>query len=97
MSWRSEWDAALETAVRRSSLTAPKMARLQLKSSNGYIVCEAMQGGIDVTTSNAKIEVIEAAARSTSRPATAGSTSRRPTPTSNARSSNGRMKFVGSL
>ena len=40
-------------------IAAPAGAKVVLKSRNGYIVSEGMQGGIDARTSNAKIEVFE--------------------------------------
>lgn len=41
-------------------IAAPKGAKIDLKSRNGHVVSEGMQGGIDAQTSNGKIEVFEA-------------------------------------
>jgi DUF4097 and DUF4098 domain-containing protein YvlB len=40
-------------------IAAPKGAKVDLKSSNGYIVTEGMQGGIAARTSNGRVEVYE--------------------------------------
>ncbi len=40
-------------------IATPKAARLQLRSSNGHIVCEGMRGGIDATTSNGRCEIVD--------------------------------------
>src|SRR5690606_13029116 len=39
-------------------LVAPPRAVVELETSNGYIVCERMHGGIQAHTSNAKVDVV---------------------------------------
>lgn len=78
-------------------VTAPKMARLQLKSSNGYIVCEAIQGGIDATTSNAKIDVVEGSGVIDVTTSNGAIDIEATGASVDARSSNARIKFAGSL
>lgn len=78
-------------------VAAPKMARLQLKSSNGHIVCETMQGGIDATTSNAKIEVVEGSGAIDVTTSNGGIDIEATAATVDAHSSNARIKFAGSL
>jgi len=78
-------------------VVAPKMARLQLRSSNGHIVCETMQGGIDATTSNAKIEVVEGSGAIDVSTSNGGIDIEATSATVDARSSNARIKFAGSL
>jgi DUF4097 and DUF4098 domain-containing protein YvlB len=78
-------------------VAAPKMARLQLKSSNGHIVCEAMQGGIDATTSNAKIDVVEGSGAIDVTTSNGGIDIEATAATVDARSSNAGVKFAGSL
>ncbi len=40
-------------------IAVPAAARLDLKSSNGAIICEDVHGGVEATTSNGKIEVLQ--------------------------------------
>jgi hypothetical protein len=40
-------------------IAAPPKAQLQLKTTNGHIICEGLQGGTEATTSNGKLEIVE--------------------------------------
>ncbi len=44
-------------------IAAPPESTVELKSSNGYVVCEGMHGSIEAKTSNAKVDVVEASGR----------------------------------
>jgi hypothetical protein len=44
-------------------IAAPADSRVELKSSNGYIVSEGMRGSLVARTSNAKVDVVEATGR----------------------------------
>lgn len=41
-------------------IVAPPKAKVVLQTSNGYIVAEGLRGSIDATTSNAKVDVVQA-------------------------------------
>ncbi|HET9972675.1 MAG TPA: hypothetical protein VFQ68_30870, partial [Streptosporangiaceae bacterium] len=40
-------------------IAAPQGATIDLKTSNGYIISEGMQGGIEAVSSNARVDVFE--------------------------------------
>jgi DUF4097 and DUF4098 domain-containing protein YvlB len=82
--------------VQKDDNTIHVVAR-RLGRSNGYVVCEAMQGGIDVTTSNGKIEVIDGSGSIDVTTSNGAIDIEATTANVDARSSNGRVKFVGSL
>ena len=44
-------------------IAAPPNSVVELKSSNGYVVCEGMRGSVEARTSNAKVDVVEASGR----------------------------------
>lgn len=78
-------------------IAAPEKSRLDLNSSNGYVVSEGMTGGIDAHTSNAKIEVYEGGgpikAESRNGPIRIEATDA----LVDAQTSNSRIRFEGSL
>jgi hypothetical protein len=78
-------------------IAAPPKARLQLKSSNGHIICEGLQGGIEATTSNGKLEIVDGRG-SLDLASSNGSIEIEADDASvTAHTSNGRIKFQGSL
>jgi DUF4097 and DUF4098 domain-containing protein YvlB len=78
-------------------IAAPKTARLQLKSSNGPIVCEGLQGGIEARTSNARVEVVEAQGAIDAVSSNGSIEIEASDAVVDARTSNARIKFAGSL
>jgi DUF4097 and DUF4098 domain-containing protein YvlB len=78
-------------------IAAPPGAKIDLKTSNGYIVSEGMRGGIDAETSNGRLEVYEATG------AIEADTSNGPIVIEatdavvDASTSNGRIRFKGKL
>jgi hypothetical protein len=78
-------------------IAAPKAARLHLQSSNGHIVCERMQGGIDAKTSNAKLEIVEGRGAIDVTTSNGGIDIEATDAAVDAHSSNARIRFQGSL
>ena len=78
-------------------VAAPKAARLNLKSSNGRVVCEGLEGGIVATTSNGKIEVVEVRGAIDVATSNGGIEIEADDATVEAKSSNGTIKFQGTL
>jgi Putative adhesin len=78
-------------------IAAPPKAQLQLKSSNGHIICEGLQGGIDATTSNGKLEIVEGRGRLDLASSNGGIAIDATDASVTAHTSNGRIEFRGSL
>jgi hypothetical protein len=78
-------------------IVAPAKAQLQLKSSNGHIICEGLQGGIDATTSNGKLEIVEGRGRLDLASSNGGIAIDATDASVTAHTSNGRIEFRGSL
>jgi hypothetical protein len=78
-------------------IAAPKGAKLQLRSSNGHIVCEGTQGGIKAHTSNGKIEAVAARGAIQAATSNGGIDIDATEAVVDARSSNGSVRFKGTL
>jgi DUF4097 and DUF4098 domain-containing protein YvlB len=78
-------------------VAAPKTAQIVLKTSNGYVVSEGMQGGIDAVTSNARIEVYEAAGDIEADSSNGSIHIEATDAVVDAQTSNARVEFEGSL
>jgi DUF4097 and DUF4098 domain-containing protein YvlB len=78
-------------------VAAPKAARLRLKSSNGHIICEGMQGGIEANTSNARLDVVEGRGVIDATSSNGAIGIEAEEATVDARTSNARIEFRGTL
>ncbi|HEV3137634.1 MAG TPA: DUF4097 family beta strand repeat-containing protein [Pirellulales bacterium] len=78
-------------------IAASPKAQLQLKSSNGHIICEGLQGGIQATTSNGKLEIVEGRGHLELASSNGGIEIEADDASVTAHTSNGRIKFQGSL
>ena len=78
-------------------IAAPKGAKLQLRSSNGHIVCEGMQGGMKAVTSNGRIEAVAAAGAINAKSSNGSIDIEATNATIDAHTSNGSVRFKGSL
>lgn len=79
------------------AITAPKRSRLKLKSSNGHVICEGLQGGIQAKTSNASIEVVGSTGPIDVRTSNGGIEIEATGAVVDAHTSNARIRFSGSL
>jgi len=78
-------------------ISAPKAARVRAKSSNGRVICEGMQGGLEVRTSNGHIVVSEGRGAIDVGTSNGGIEIDSQDAEVEARTSNGRISFRGSL
>lgn len=78
-------------------IAAPRSAKIELKSTNGYIVAEGMQGDIEAKTSNAKIAVFEGQGAIEADTSNAAIEIEATQAVVDARTSNARVRFAGSL
>ncbi len=78
-------------------IAAPPNSQLQLKSSNGHIICEGLQSAINATTSNGKLEIIDARGPLDLASSNGGIEIAATDATVTAHTSNGRIEFRGSL
>ena len=78
-------------------IAAPAASLLQVKTSNGKIVCEAMSGGLDAHTSNGKLEVIQAKGPLKLSTSNGGIEIEATEAIVDAHTSNGRIEFQGTL
>jgi DUF4097 and DUF4098 domain-containing protein YvlB len=78
-------------------MAVPRAAVLDLRTSNGAVVCESIEGDIEAHSSNGKLEIVEGHGKL--KLATSNGTIKigARDATVNARTSNGRIEFVGSL
>ncbi len=78
-------------------IAAPKGSQVELKSSNGHIVSEGMEGTLAARTSNGKIDVVEAHGTIDVHSTNGAVNIEAQDATVDARTSNGRIRFVGTL
>jgi len=78
-------------------IAVPRGAVLDLRTSNGAVVCESIDGDIEAHSSNGKLEIVEG--RGKLKLATSNGTIKIDAKDAavNARTSNGRIEFAGSL
>jgi DUF4097 and DUF4098 domain-containing protein YvlB len=78
-------------------IAVPRAAELDLRTSNGAVVCESIDGDIEIHSSNGKLEIVEG--RGKLKLDTSNGTIKidAKDATVNARTSNGRIEFAGSL
>lgn len=78
-------------------IAAPRKSKVVLRSSNGYIVSEGLQGGIDARTSNAKVEVFEGSGPIEADSSNGSIRIEATDAVVDARTSNARIRFEGTL
>lgn len=78
-------------------IAAPVGSRLQLRSTNGHVVCEGLQGGIEATTSNGKLEVVDGRGSIDVATSNGAITVEAVDASIDAETSNGPVQFRGSL
>jgi hypothetical protein len=78
-------------------VAVPKSAHLTLKSSNGYIVCEGLNGPIGAATSNGKVTVVEATGQIDVQTSNGAIEIEAERAAVQARTSNGSIAFAGTL
>jgi DUF4097 and DUF4098 domain-containing protein YvlB len=78
-------------------ISAPKAARVRAKSSNGRVICEGMQGGLEARTTNGHIVVSESRGAIDVATSNGGIEIDSQDAEVEARTSNGRISFRGSL
>ena len=78
-------------------IAVPRAAELNLRTSNGAVVCESIDGDIEIHSSNGKLEIVEG--RGELKLDTSNGTIKVDAQDAlvNARTSNGRIEFAGSL
>jgi DUF4097 and DUF4098 domain-containing protein YvlB len=90
--WRRFGDCGASVII-----VAPPGANVVLRSSNGYIVAEGLQGPIDARTSNAKIDVVEASGTIDVHTSNGPILIEAEQATVDANTSNASIRFAGSL
>ena len=72
-------------------------SKVELRSSNGSIVCEGIRGGVQATTSNGKLEIVEGTGNLKLNSSNGAIVVEAVDAALDARTSNGAIKFSGTL
>jgi DUF4097 and DUF4098 domain-containing protein YvlB len=78
-------------------ISAPVASQLKLHSSNGHVVCEGLQGGIDAVTANGKVEIVAGQGQLDLKTSNGPIAVEATNAIVNAHTSNGRIRFRGTL